>query len=306
MAHGTNMEGAVNDEVIITCAVTGAGDTVGLHPAIPVTPEEIAGSALDAARAGAAIVHIHVREPGTGAPSRRLELYRDVVRIIRASDVDAVINLTTGMGGDLIIDDGNPTVPGAGTDLVSAMERLQHVEDLLPEMCSLDCGSMNFYDSDLVVVNTPLQLRAMARRLKELGVRPELEVFDIGHVRFAVQLIEEGLVQDPPLFQLCLGIPWGAPADTRTMLAMVELLPVEAQWAAFAISRFEMPFVAQSMLLGGHVRVGLEDNLYLRKGVFATNPELVEHAANIVRGLGARILTASEARTKLGLNGRTA
>ena len=291
----------MTSDVVITCAVTGAADTAGMHPQLPVTPEQIADAAIEAARAGAAVAHIHVREPQTGGPSRKLEYYREVVERIRSSDVDVVINLTTGMGGDLIVDDSQPTVAGPGSDMVPALERLEHVEALLPEMCTLDCGSMNFYDGDYVAVVTPNQLRTMAARIKELGVKPELEVFDTGHIRLANKLIEEGLIEDPPLFQLCLGIPWGAPADVRTMLAMVDLLPPNAHWAAFATSRLELPFVAQSLLLGGNVRVGLEDNLYLRRGVFASNAQLVERAVAIIESLGARVLTVAETRRKLGL-----
>jgi uncharacterized protein (DUF849 family) len=291
----------VNDEVIISCAVTGAGDTAGIHPGLPVTPRQIADAALEAARAGAAVAHIHVRDPETGAPSRKLEYYREVVERIRESSVDVIINLTTGMGGDLLVDDAHPTVAAAGSDMVPALERLEHVEALLPEMCTLDCGSMNFNDGDYVAVVTPNQLRAMAARVKELGVKPELEVFDSGQIRLANRLVEEGLIEGAPLFQLCLGIPYGAPADTRSMLAMIDLLPEGADWAAFAISRMEMPLVAQAVILGGNVRVGLEDNLYLRRGVFASNAELVERAVTIVESLGARPLTPSEARGKLGL-----
>ena len=289
------------DEVIITCAVTGSGDTVGTHPDIPVTPAQIAGAALEAARAGAAVAHIHVREPGSGAPSRKLEYYREVVERIRAADVDVIINLTTGMGGDLIVDDAHPAAAGAGSDMAPALERLEHIEALLPEMCTLDCGTMNFSDGDYVAVVTPNQLRTMAARVKELGVKPELEVFDTGQVRLANKLIDEGLIEGTPLFQLCLGIPYGAPADTRAMLAMIDLLPEGADWAAFAISRMEMPLVAQAVILGGNVRVGLEDNLYLRRGVFATNAELVRQAVALVESLGARPLTPAEARRKLGL-----
>jgi uncharacterized protein (DUF849 family) len=242
-----------------------------------------------------------VRDPETGAPSRKLEYYREVVERIRESSVDVIINLTTGMGGDLLVDDAHPTVAAAGSDMVPALERLEHVEALLPEMCTLDCGSMNFNDGDYVAVVTPNQLRAMAARVKELGVKPELEVFDSGQIRLANRLVEEGLIEGTPLFQLCLGIPYGAPADTRSMLAMIDLLPEGADWAAFAISRMEMPLVAQAVILGGNVRVGLEDNLYLRRGVFASNAELVERAVTIVESLGARPLTPSEARGKLGL-----
>jgi len=291
----------VNHEVILTCAVTGAGDTASIHPELPVTPKQIAAAAVGAAEAGAAVAHIHVRDPRTGAPSRRLEYYREVVDRIRASGTDVIINLTTGMGGDLFVDDAHPSVAAPGSDMVPALERLEHIEALLPEMCTLDCGSMNFSDGDYVAVVTPNQLRTMARRVQELGVKPELEVFDTGHVRLANKLVEEGLIDGAPLFQLCLGIPYGAPAETRTMAAMIDLLPPDAVWAAFAISRMEMPIVAQSVLLGGNVRVGLEDNLYLRRGVFASNAQLVEKAVALVDALGARTLTASEARARLGL-----
>ena len=291
----------MNDEVIITCAVTGAGDTAGVHPELPVTPRQIAEAALEAARAGAAVAHVHVRDPQTGAPSRKLEYYREVVERIRESSTDVIINLTTGMGGDLVVDDAHPTVAAPGSDMVPALERLEHVEALLPEMCTLDCGTMNFSDGDYAAVVTPSQLRAMAARVKELGVKPELEVFDTGQVWLASRLVDEGLIEGTPLFQLCLGIRYGAPADTRTMLAMIDLLPAGSQWAAFALGRLEMPFVAQALLLGGNVRVGLEDNLYLRRGVFASNAELVAHAVGIVESLGARPLTPEEARVKLGL-----
>jgi len=291
----------VNNEVIVSCAVTGAGDTAGIHPELPVTPAQIAAAAVAAAKAGAAVAHIHVRDPQTGAPSRKLEYYREVVDRIRSSGADVIINLTTGMGGDLIVDDASPSVAAPGSDMIPALERLEHIEALRPEMCTLDCGSMNFSDGDYVAVVTANQLRTMAARVQELGVKPELEVFDTGHVRLANKLVEEGLIDGAPLFQLCLGIPYGAPADTRTMAAMIDLLPPGAVWAAFAISRMEMPIVAQAVLLGGNVRVGLEDNLYLRRGVFASNTQLVEKAVGLVEMLGARTLTASEARAKLGL-----
>ena len=291
----------MNNEVIVSCAVTGAGDTAGIHPELPVTPAQIAGAAIDAAGAGAAVAHIHVRDPRTGAPSRKLEYYREVVDRIRSSGTDVIINLTTGMGGDLIVDDASPSVAAPGSDMIPALERLEHIEALRPEMCTLDCGSMNFSDGDYVAVVTANQLRTMAARVQELGVKPELEVFDTGHVRLANKLVEEGLIDGAPLYQLCLDIPYGAPADTRTMAAMIDLLPPGAVWAAFAIARMEMPIVAQAMLLGGNVRVGLEDNLYLRRGVFASNAQLVEKAVGLVEMLGARTLTASEARAKLGL-----
>jgi uncharacterized protein (DUF849 family) len=291
----------MNEEVIISCAVTGAGDTAGIHPALPVTPRQIAEAAIAAAQAGAAIAHIHVREPDTGAPSRTLAYYREVVERIRRSGTDVILNLTTGMGGDLIVDDAHPEAAAPGSDMVPALTRLEHVEALRPEICTLDCGSMNFSDGDYVAVVTANQLRTMAARVQELGVKPELEVFDTGHIRLARKLVDEGLIDGPPLFQLCLGIPYGAPAETRTMTAMVDLLPDDAVWGAFAISRMEMPFVAQSVLLGGNVRVGLEDNLYLGRGVFASNAELVERAVAIVQAMGARVVGPADAREKLGL-----
>ena len=292
----------MNPEVVITCAVTGAGETVGKHPDIPVTPEQIAASAIDAAKAGASIVHCHVRDPVTGKGCRDVALYREVVARIRDSDVDVVINLTAGMGGDLVIgSDEAPTAFGQDTDLVGALERLPHVEELLPEICSLDCGSLNFGDGSLVYVSTPDMLRRGAQRIRELGVRPELEIFDTGHLSFALQMLSEGLLDDPPLFQLCYGIPWGAPADVGVLKACVDMLPPGSNWTAFAISRNQMAFAAQAVMLGGHVRVGLEDNLYLSRGVFASNAQLVERARNIVESLGARVLAPDEARDKFGL-----
>ncbi len=289
----------MNREVIVTCAVTGAGDTVGRHPAIPVTPQEIAQAAVEAAEAGAAVVHIHVREPDSGQPSRRTELYAEVVERVRASGTDMVVNLTAGMGGDLFPSDENPAVGGPGTDMVGPEERLVHVEELRPEICSLDCGSLNFGDG--IYASTAPYLRVMAQKIKDCGVKPELECFDTGHVRMANALIADGLVEDPPLFQICLGIPWGAPADTAAMKTIADMLPEGAIWTGFGISAMEMPMVAQAPLLGGHVRVGLEDNLYHERGVFASNGQLVEKAVKIIELLGARCVSPAEAREKLGL-----
>ncbi|MFD0039041.1 3-keto-5-aminohexanoate cleavage protein [Streptomyces anulatus] len=294
----------VNQDVIITCALTGAGDTVGRSPHVPVTPEQIAASAVEAAGAGAAVVHIHVREPQTGAPSRDPRLYREVVERIRETGTDVVINLTAGMGGDLVIDPEAPLRQLPGTDLVSGLERLPHVEELLPDICTLDCGSLNFGDGSNLYVSTPDMLRTGAKRIQELGVRPELEIFDTGQLWFAKQLLAEGLLDDPTVFQLCMGIPWGAPAEPGVLQAMVNMLPQGAQWASFALGRMQMPWVAQSILLGGHVRVGLEDNLYLGKGVKATNGQLVERAVRITESLGSRVATPDEARAKLGLRPR--
>ena len=292
----------MNPEVVITCAITGAGDTVGKHPDIPVTPEQIASSAIDAAKAGAAIVHCHVRDPKTGKGSRKVALYREVVARIRDSETDVVINLTSGMGGDLAIGpDDDPTAFGDDTDLVGAIDRLPHVEELLPEICSLDCGSLNFGDGSLVYVSTPDMLRRGAARIRQLGVKPELEIFDTGHLWFTLRMLDEELLEDPPLFQLCYGIPWGAPADVGICKASVEMLPQGANFTAFAISRDQMAFAAASVLLGGHVRVGLEDNLYLQRGVFASNAQLVERARTIVELMGAKVVGPDEARTKFGL-----
>ncbi|GAB3052939.1 beta-keto acid cleavage family enzyme [Sediminivirga luteola] len=293
--------------VILTCALTGAGDTTGKSEHVPVTPEEIASDAIAAARAGASVVHIHVRDPQTRQGSREVALYREVARIIGESDVDPVINMTAGMGGDLMVD---PSAPAErlgrieGTDLVSGIERLAHVEELRPEICTIDCGSLNFGEGSMVYVSTPDMLREGAARIRELGVKPEMEIFDTGNLWFANQLVAEGLIDPPPLYQLCMGIPYGAPADPGLLQAMVHLLPGGAQWASFAIGRNQLPWVAQSVLLGGHVRVGLEDNLYLRKGVKATNAQLVTAAADIIDRLGHAVATPDQAREILQLGGR--
>jgi uncharacterized protein (DUF849 family) len=294
----------MNRDVIITCAVTGAGDTVGKSPHVPVTPAAIAEDAIAAARAGAAVVHIHVRDPETGQGSRAVELYRETVTRIRDAGVDVVLNLTAGMGGDLVIDAEDPLKPVDGTDLVNALERLPHVEELLPDVCTLDCGSLNFGEGNQIYVSTPDMLRTGAKRIQELGVKPELEIFDTGQLWFAGKLIDEGLIDAPPLFQLCMGIPYGAPVDTGVLAAMVNMLPDGAQFASFAIGRDQLPWVAQSALLGGHVRVGLEDNLYLARGVKATNARLVERAVEVVEGLGARVAGPDRARQILGLTER--
>jgi len=292
----------MNRNVIVSCAVTGSGASVDKHPAIPVTPKEIAAAAIEAAKAGAAIAHIHVREPDSGKSSRRVELYREVVSRIRESNVDVIINLTTGMGGDLFLGpDEEPMNFSDNTDCVGMMERIKHVEELLPEICSLDCGSFNNTGGDYVYISTPNMLEQGAKRLQEIGVKPELEVFELGHISFAKHLIAQGLVDDPPLFQVCIGIRWAAEANTASFKTMVDALPEGCNWAGFGISAMEMPMVAQAVLLGGNIRVGLEDNLYLEKGVFASNGQLVERACNIVQLMGCSIQTPSEARQTLGL-----
>ena len=287
---------------IISCAVTGSGDTVGKHPDIPVTPEQIATAAIESAKAGAAIAHMHVREPDSGKPSRRLDLYREVVDRIRESDTDVIINLTTGMGGDLYMGpDDDPLRFTDETDCVGQMERIEHIEALLPDICSLDCGSFNYMGRNYVYISTQEMLEMGARRIQELGVKPELEVFDLGQIWFAKYLISKGLIDDPPFFQICLGIPWGAPATENAFRAMVNELPEGCNWGGFAIGANEMPMVAQSIALGGNVRVGLEDNLYLKKGVFASNPQLVERALAIIEAEGHNAQTPAEARQTLGL-----
>ena len=294
----------MNPNVIITCALTGAGDTVGKHPAIPVTPTQIAAAAVEAAKAGATVVHCHVRNPANGQVSRDPALYAEVMDRIRDSGVDVIVNLTAGMGGDLEIGAGeNPTHFGPNTDLIGPMARLIHVEQLLPEICTLDCGTLNFGDGDTIYVSTPMALRAGAKRITELGVKAELEIFDTGHLWFAKQMIKEGLLENP-LFQLCLGIPWGAPADTTTMKAMVDNLPPGAVWSAFGIGRSQMPMLAQSVILGGNVRVGLEDNLWLDKGVPASNGSLTERAVEIITRLGGKVMTPAEGRVAMGLKKR--
>ena len=293
----------MNRDVIISCAVTGSGDSVGKHPAIPVTPEQIANAAIEAASAGAAIAHMHVRNPETGKATRDDELYKEVVSRIKDSGTDVIINLTSGMGGDIEIGPEDDLLKfGPNTDFISALERLSHVEKILPDICSLDCGTLNFGDGRMIYVSTPEQLRIGAKRIQELGVKPELEIFDTGHMWFANEMHKEGLLDAPALYQICLGIPYGAPANTSSMKNMVDMLPEGRNWAAFGIGAMQMPMVAQAVLLGGNVRVGLEDNLYLEKGVFASNGSLVEKATTIITNMGANVMNVKDARNKLGLS----
>ena len=292
----------MNKDVIISCAVTGSGDTVGKHPAIPVTPEEIANAAIEAASAGAAIAHTNVRNLETGKATRDDELYIDVVSRIKENWIDVLINLTSSMGVDIDIDIEDDLLKfGPNTDFINAMERLSHVEKILPDICSLDCGTLNFGDGNMIYVSTPEQLRIGAKRIQELGVKPELEIFDTGHMWFANQMYNEGLLDAPALYQICLGIPYGAPANTSSMENMVKMVPEGSNWAAFGIGAMQMPMAAQAVLLGGNVRVGLEDNLYLEKGVFASNGSLVEKVGSLINHMGASIMSAKDARKKLGL-----
>ena len=294
----------MNADVFITCAVTGAGDTTGSSDRVPVTPQEIADSAIEAARAGAAVVHIHVRDPATGRGSRDVALYREAFERVRSADVDAVINLTAGMGGDLVLGgvDAPFPVDEDGTDIVGADERLAHVAELRPEICTLDCGSMNFAaGGDYVMTNTPAMLRAMAERVQRLGVRPELEVFDNGHLVMVKDLIRAGLIDEPALIQLCMGIPYGAPVDPLGFMALVNQLPAGAIFSAFSIGRMQLPYVALAAIAGGNVRVGLEDNIYLARGTLATNADLVGRAVTILEAMNVRILGPDEVRERLGL-----
>ncbi|MCC5868085.1 MAG: 3-keto-5-aminohexanoate cleavage protein [Gammaproteobacteria bacterium] len=288
-----------NQDVILTCAVTGAGDTTGKNPHVPFTPAQIAASCVGAARAGAAVVHVHVRDPVTGKAGRDLDCYREVVERVRDSGTDVILNLTCGMGGELHLDPDDPSKLLEQTDLVCAYERMRHVEELRPEICTIDCGSMNF--GNHLVVNRNSDLERMASYAGSWGVKPELEVFDMGQTGLALRLVQKGLVPGDPLFQFCLGIPGGAPATAQSILALKAMLPDNAIWAAFGIGQLEMPMVAQALLLGGNIRVGLEDNLYLEKGVLATNESLVEKARRIVEDLGSRLLTPRQARQKLKL-----
>ena len=296
----------MNFEVVVTCAVTGAGDTTGKSKHVPVTPKEIAREAIEAAKAGASVAHLHVRDPVTGKGSRNPALFREVVDHVRDSGTDIVINLTAGMGGDWTPDPQNWALPGPGTDMIGPDERLTHVKDCLPEICSLDCGTLNFGNDNSIYISTPPILRRMAALTKEWGVKPELEVFELGHIRFARQMQAEGLLADQPMFQLCLGIPWGADQTVETMKAMKEHLPPDASWASFGISRMQMPMAAAAVAMGGNVRVGLEDNLFLDRGVLATNAQLVERVIGIIERMGARVLTPQEARNKLKLRGADA
>jgi len=295
----------MNKEVFITCAVTGSGGTQDRSPHVPRSPAQIAASAIDAAKAGAAIVHCHVRDPDSGKPSRRLDLYREVTDLIRAADVDVVLNLTAGMGGDIVFGGVEAPLPtGPGTDMVGATERVAHIAECLPEICTLDCGTMNFAEADYVMTNTPGMLRAMGHMMTDLGVKPEIEAFDTGHLWFAKQLVDEGVLDSPALVQLCMGVPWGAPDDLNTLMAMVNNVPKDWTFSAFALGRHQMAFTAAAVLAGGNVRVGLEDNLWLGKGQLATNAQLVERAVGIIEGIGARVIGPQEVREKLGLTKR--
>ena len=296
---------AMNREVFITCAITGSGATQDRSPHVPRSPLQIADSAIAAARAGAAVVHCHVRDPDSGAPSRSLAYYREVTERIRAADIDMVLNLTAGMGGDIVF--GNAAAPlplVVGTDMVSAAERVAHIAACLPEICTLDCGTMNFAEADYVMTNTPGMLQSMGRMMTALGVKPEIEAFDTGHLWYAKQLVADGILAPDALVQLCMGVPWGAPDDLNTFMAMVNNVPDNWTFSGFGLGRNQMAYVAASVLAGGNVRVGLEDNLWLGKGVLATNEDLVSRAKTIIESMGARVIGPDDVRAKLGLTKR--
>jgi len=297
---------SMSKEVFITCAVTGSGGTQDRSPHVPRSPKQIADSAIAAAKAGAAVVHCHVRDPETGKPSRKLAYYREVTERIRDAAVDVVLNLTAGMGGDIVFGTTESPFPvnAAATDMVGATERVAHVADCLPEICTLDCGTMNFNEADYVMTNTPGMLRAMGKMMTDLGVKPEIEAFDTGHLWFAKELVREGTLAPQALVQLCMGVPWGAPNDLNTLMAMVNNVPADWTWSAFSLGRDQMAYVAAAVLAGGNVRVGLEDNLWLGKGQLATNAQLVERAGTIIENMGARLMTPAEVRAKLGLTKR--
>ena len=296
---------AMNRDVFITCAVTGSGATQDRSPHVPRSPEQIANSAIAAAGAGAAVVHCHVRDPDTGLPSRRLDYYREVTDRIRAAEIDVVLNLTAGMGGDIVFGPSSEPLPLAeGTDMVGAAERVAHIAECLPEICTLDCGTMNFAEADYVMTNTPGMLQAMGRMMTELGVKPEIEAFDTGHLWYAKQLVADGILAPDAMVQLCMGVPWGAPDDLNTFMAMVNNVPDSWTFSGFGLGRNQMAYVAASVLAGGNVRVGLEDNLWLGKGELATNQDLVSRARTIIESMGARLIGPDEVRDKLGLTKR--
>ena len=285
---------------ILTCAVTGNLTMREQNPALPVTPAEIAQSAVEAARAGAAIVHLHARDPATGRGTTRAELFDEIVARIRDAGCDVILNLSTGEGGRFIPSDDDPKVAAPGSTLMRPELRVAHVERLRPEVCTLDFNTM--YSGTAVVINTPRNLEIMARRVLAAGVVPELEIFDTGDLQLAQSFIERGILQGPLMWQIVLGVRYGAMADSHTMIYFVQRLPRDAQWTAFGIGRQAFPMLAQSFLLGGHVRIGMEDTVYIGKGELApSNAKLVEKAVGIVESLGGRVATLAEAREMLGI-----
>lgn len=291
---------AVLDTVILTCAVTGNITRPDQHPGLPVTPKQIADASIEAAKAGAAIAHIHVRDPQTGQPSMALPLYREVVERIRDSGVDLIVNLTTGPGGRFVPSEHDPRIAGPGSTLVPPEARVEHIVALKPELCSLDLNTM--WSGAAVVINTPANVAIMAKHILAAGTKPELEVFDSGDIHLAHRLIADGVLPSPALFQIVTGVRYGFSGAPATIAYAASLLPRDCAWAAFGIGRMEFPILAQAFLLGGHVRVGMEDNLYLAKGQLTpSNAALCERAVSIIDRLGGRVATPKEARAILGL-----
>ena len=291
-----------HEGVFITCAVTGGGATTAKSDKIPITPEEIANACIESAKAGAAITHVHVREDD-GSASRDLGKYAEVVERVRESDTDVVLNLTAGMGGDLVLGGTeNPLPPNPdGTDMAGATERVEHVRQLKPEICTLDCGTMNFGEGDYIMTNTPTILEAMATQMNEIGTRIEIEAFDTGHLAHAKDLARRGIIPDPVVVQLCMGIPWGAPDDLNTFMAMRNNIPDDWTFSAFSIGRNQLKYVSLAAMAGGNVRVGLEDNIYLSRGVLASNGDLVERAVTILEAQNYNVLTPAQVRENLDL-----
>ncbi len=289
--------------VFITCAVTGGGDTVDKSPHVPVTPEQIAAAAIEAAKAGAAIVHCHVRDPDTGKQSRDVDLYRELTDRIRSSGTDVILNLTGGTGADLTLGGVEHPLPldEAGTDMAGATERMRHIVECLPEIATIDMGTMNFGEGDYVMTNTTSQLDEIARQFKGTGVQPELECFDTGHLWYAKDMEARGLLEGPMLAQLCMGVPWGAPNDMNTLMAMVNNVPDHWTYSAFSIGRRQLEYVAAAYLAGANIRVGLEDNLQIEKGVLATNGALVERAVSILNSMNVPVMGPDEVRSQLQL-----
>lgn len=292
----------MHNGVFITCAVTGGGFTTHKSDKVPVTPAQIADSCIEAAKAGAAAVHIHVREDD-GMPSRDIDKFAEVVDRVRSSETDVVINLTAGMGGDLTLGPVEAPLPPSeeGTDMAGATERVEHVRRLLPEICTLDCGTMNFGEGDYIMTNTPSMLEEMAKQMEELGVKIEIEAFDTGHLAHSKDLVRRGIISSPALVQLCMGVPWGAPDDLNTFMAMRNNVPDDWTFSAFSIGANQLKYVSLAAQAGGNVRVGLEDNIYLSRGVMASNGDLVERAATILEAQNYHVLTAAEMRDNLKL-----
>jgi len=290
----------INPKTFITCAITGNITKPEQSPYLPITPQQIAESALEAADAGAAVAHIHVRDPATGRPSMEIDYYRDVMDRIRARNRELIINLTTGPGGRFVPSEHDPKVAGPGSTLMLPEKRVEHVELLRPDICTLDLNTMN--SGGEVVINTPRNVRKMAAVMRAARVLPEIELFDSGDCHLARDMFADGSLEGPGLFSLVLGVKYGFNPSPETMMYARGMLPPGAIWSGFGLGRTEFPMVAQAWLLGGHVRVGMEDNLYISKGVLAkTNAELVAHAAGILRMLGAEIASAKDARALLGL-----